>query len=134
MTKTKGRDIPKTGKRGRPAYEPTDEHRKVVRVMVSAGVEQARICAVLGIDLKTLRKHFRREIDVAADEANATVVARLYKMTETNIRAVEFWLTNRGKKDGWAHTQKVDVQADAAKNLGERLNRAQEKLRGKKGK
>jgi len=122
---------PKPRKAGRPSFEPRETDRPMIKVMAAAGVEQVRMCAVLGIDLKTLRKHFRRELDVGRDEANAVVVSRLFKMTETNIRAVEFWLTNLGKKEGWAHTQKVDVAADTAKNLGDRLNRAQAKLREK---
>lgn len=128
--KTKGRDQP-TGN-GRPRYEPNERDRTVVAVMVAAGVQQKVIGAALGIDDKTLTKYYRAEIDTAGVQANAKVVASLFKAAtdSSNVRAMEFWLTNRDKKN-WAHTQKVAVDQQVTNNLGDRLKRAQASLKTK---
>ena len=67
-------------KRGQPPYVPTDKDRLTVKVMVAGGIEQSAIAGVLGIALKTLRKHFRREIETSAAEVAAQVVASLITM------------------------------------------------------
>lgn len=115
---------------GRPAYVPDEKTRTIVKVMTAGGIQQSFIAEAIGIDEKLLRQHYRKELDTGLAEANAQVVSRLFKQTETNIRAVEFWLTNRDKKN-WAHTQRVAVEQDTAKNLGDRLARAQAKISGK---
>jgi len=50
-------------KGGRPPFEPTDEQRYTVEVMTSGGWTEDQIAGCLGIDPKTLRKHFRDELD-----------------------------------------------------------------------
>jgi hypothetical protein len=59
----------------------TDEERALVEQMSSVGIPQESICLVIrdGVDDKTLRKHFRRELDTAAIRANAAVAGALYK-------------------------------------------------------
>jgi hypothetical protein len=136
--KTKGRDAPTKRERtptnplgaGKPPYVPTDKDRAVVKIMVAGGIQYPFIAESLRISPKTLQRHYAHELKFGAAEANATVVARLFKQTETNIRATEFWLTNRDRKN-WQHTQRVDLTADVAKDLGERLTRAQAKIRQK---
>src|ERR1017187_249920 len=59
---------------GRPKYEPTEADRNTVRSMASQGVPHETIALCLGkkgIDAKTMRKHFRRELDTAAAITNA---------------------------------------------------------------
>lgn len=120
---------PKRGK-GRPAYVPSKQNRDTVTIMVAGGIQQQFIAAALGIDLTTLRRHFRFEIDNGNAQVNAQVVARLFKLTETNVRAQEFWLTNRDKKN-WMHAQKVAIDQNVTNNLGDRLARAQKQLKAK---
>ena len=52
-------------------FKPTEEERKLVEQMCSVGIPQESICLVVrdGIDDKTLRKHFRRELDTAKVKA-----------------------------------------------------------------
>ena len=45
--------------RGGAMYVPTDEQRRMVKVMSGFGIPQADIANQLGVDAKTLRKHFR---------------------------------------------------------------------------
>lgn len=84
----------KRGEHGRP-YEVTEKDRQLVRIMAAGGIEHLRICTVLEVAPKTLRRHFRRELDTAADTANAMVVANLYKIatgaSPQAIRAIELW-------------------------------------------
>ena len=96
------------GKVGQPAYDPTPEQRKMVNAMASVGVPQEEISTVLGIDSKTLRKHFREELDTALIKANAKVAANLFtQATKDDFRAAPaamFWAKTRM---GWR--EKLDV-------------------------
>jgi DNA-binding NarL/FixJ family response regulator len=56
---------------GRPAFEPTAKARKFVAAMAALGVRHEEIATLLEITPKTLRKHFRSELDRGAIEANA---------------------------------------------------------------
>ena len=58
--------------RGKPRFEPTEEQRRNVTILVGIGVRQEDICLIIRdrwdkpISLPTLSKHFRREIDMGA--------------------------------------------------------------------
>ena len=43
---------------GRPRYEPTSDQRNKVRVLSANAVSQKTIAEIIGIDGKTLRRHF----------------------------------------------------------------------------
>lgn len=134
--KTAGRDKGETkrGKApgGRPSYTPTEEQKGLVSLMIAGGIEHRFIAAALGISKPTLEKHFRYEIDNAAAQANAKVIASLFKEANAgNIRAQEFWLTNRAS-GRWAYKQKLDAAVDLNVNLGDRIARARKRLKGGK--
>ena len=65
--------------RGRPAFQPTDEQRKNVEVMVSLGIPEEKICLLVRdrrdkpICRSSLRKHFKRELETGATKLNAKV-------------------------------------------------------------
>jgi hypothetical protein len=63
---------------GRPAFAPSAEQRKEVEIMARYGIPEDDIALVLGIDAKTLRKHFRFELDVAFVKANAKVAESIF--------------------------------------------------------
>lgn len=89
---------------GRPAYEPTDKDRGLVEAMSAYGVPQLEIAAVLEIDDKTLRKHFRRELDTATAKAVTKVGQQLYnKAVNGCTQSQIFFLKTRGK---WSETIK----------------------------
>jgi hypothetical protein len=71
------------------AFEPTDEQRRTVRAMAGFGVPHEDIGTLLEIGAKTLRKHFRRELDRGTAEANAKVAQSLFNMATqgNNVRA-----------------------------------------------
>lgn len=100
----------------RPQFNPTDEQRNIVTVMVAGGIQQEEIAAAIGISKPTLAKHFKTELKHGLARANAQVVAHLFKQTKDNVRAVEFWLTNRDQAR-WAHKNKVEGSLDLNMSL-----------------
>jgi hypothetical protein len=82
-------------------YEPTDEQQRTVRAMSGFGIPQDDIATLLEIDLKTLRKHFRHELDRGSIEATAKVAQSLFNMATQgqNVAAAIFWMKVRG---GWS--------------------------------
>jgi hypothetical protein len=65
--------------RGRPVFQPTDEQRKNVEVMVGLGVTEEKICLLVRdrrdkpISRNSLRKHFKKELETGATKLNAQV-------------------------------------------------------------
>jgi hypothetical protein len=84
----------------RPSFTPTAEDRRLVECLAAVGIRQADIARRIGIrSPKTLRKHFRTELDLAAIDANANVARSLYKKAiDGDVAAQTFWLERRA---GW---------------------------------
>lgn len=90
----------------RKAHEPTDASRKQVEAMAAYGVPQESIASVLGVDPKTLRKHYRDELTNGSTKANSKVAESLYKNAISgNVSAQIFWCKTRL---GWSETQKLE--------------------------
>src|ERR1700744_5146328 len=49
-------------KGGRPAFNPTNEQRVIVKSLAMVGVNREGIAEGIGIDADTLRKHFPEEL------------------------------------------------------------------------
>ena len=100
----------------RPEYKPTDKDRATVQTMAAYGIPQADIAAVVDCDLKTLRKHFRQELDTAATQANARVAAALFKKATSDgpssVAAAIFWLKARA---GWQEAKDDAIGKKAQK-------------------
>ncbi len=64
---------------GRPAHLPEPSQRRQVEAMAGYGVPEVDIARVLGIDPKTLRKHYREELDTGHIKANAKVAESLFR-------------------------------------------------------
>ena len=85
----------------RPNFIATNEQRKMVRTMAAYGIHQDDIARCVGLrSAKTLRRHFREELDRAATEANAQVAQSLYQQAISGKKtgATIFWLKSRA---GW---------------------------------
>jgi hypothetical protein len=89
-------------------FEPTDADRRTVKAQAGLGVRQDDIARGLNIDAKTLRKHFRDELDRGSVKATAKVAETLYKMATsgTNTAATIFWMKAQGK---WVEKNHVEV-------------------------
>ena len=89
-------------------HNPTNEQRKTVEALAGYGVPELNIASVIGIDPKTLRKHYRHELDTAFITANARVAQSLFKMATEgqNVAAAIFWMKARAK---WTEKQSIEV-------------------------
>lgn len=94
-----------TKKTGRPPYEPTDQHRQTVKIMAAGGIPAEKIAQAVGVSKQTLYRHYKKEIQTSALEANAAVVASLFKQaTKGNVTAAIFWLKTRMK---WSENSEI---------------------------
>jgi hypothetical protein len=69
--------------------------------MAAYGIPEADIATVIGIDPKTLRRHYRRELDTGHIKANTKVAENLYRRATGESReavtAAIFWLKTRAR-------------------------------------
>ena len=90
---------------GRRAHCPDDSQRRQVEALAGYGIPEAEIAGVVGIDPKTLRKHYRNELDHGHTKANARVAENLYRKATGDGReaviAAIFWLKTRAQ---WKET------------------------------
>lgn len=90
---------------GRRSHKPDPFHRRQVEAMAAYGVPEMAISRVVGIDPKTLRKHYREELDTGQIKATAKVAESLFRKATTDgsqsVTAAIFWLKTRG---GWRET------------------------------
>ena len=83
---------------GRRAHKPDSAQRRQVEAMAAYGIPEINIAAVLGVDPKTLRKHYRDELDLGETKANAQVAGYLFNAAKNgNVTAQIFWLKTRAK-------------------------------------
>ena len=61
------------------AHKPDVAGRRQVEALAGYGIPEAEIAGVVGIDAKTLRKHYRHELDHGHTKANARVAENLYR-------------------------------------------------------
>lgn len=87
---------------GRRAHQPDPAQRRQVEAMAAYGIPEPDISRVVGIDPKTLRKHYREELDLGEAKANAQVAGFLFNSAKNgNVTAQIFWLKTRAK---WRET------------------------------
>lgn len=92
------------------AHQPTAEQRGMVKGYVACGTPQEDVAKILGIDPKTLREHYRDELDLSMAKANAMVAQNLFKIATApaggreTVTAAIFWLkTKAGFKETDRH-------------------------------
>jgi hypothetical protein len=86
----------------RKAHKPDPAQRRQVETMSAYGIPAEDISRVVGIDPKTLRKHYRDELDLGTTKANAQVAGFLFNSARNgNVSAQIFWLKTRAQ---WKET------------------------------
>lgn len=98
---------------GRPTFEPTAADRKYVKELSGFGVPEDDIARVIvnlqmgkPITAKTLRKHFRDELDTGLVKANAEIARALYrKAKQGDNTCMIFWLKTRAH---WKDTMTLE--------------------------
>jgi hypothetical protein len=87
---------------GRRAHKPGPASHRQVEAMAAYGIPEIDISRVVGVDPKTLRKHYRDELDMGETKANAQVAGFLFNSARSgNVTAQIFWLKTRAR---WRET------------------------------
>ena len=87
---------------GRRAHRADPLQRRQVEAMAAYGIPEPDISRVIGVDPKTLRKHYRDELDLGTTKANAQVAGFLFNSAKNgNVTAQIFWLKTRAQ---WRET------------------------------
>lgn len=90
----------------RARHSPTNEQRQLVQLHCTIGTPQAVIADIIGIDPKTLRLHYREELDQSSAKANATIGGALFnKAKGGDTAAMIFWMKTRA---GWREKSEID--------------------------
>lgn len=92
-------------------HEPSERLRGRVEALTLAGVPQERIADLLDMDPKTLRKHYREELDCSAALRLGDVARNLFRIASTGsgsaaVSAAKFILTT---KAGWDVSVPIEV-------------------------
>lgn len=88
-------------------HEPTDALRQTVQLHTLVGNTQETVSRVLGIDEKTLRLHYRDELDLAKARANATIGGALFNKAKAgDTAAMIFWMKTQA---GWRETNVTEI-------------------------
>jgi hypothetical protein len=103
---------------GRPSHKPEPNQRRQVETLAGFGIPEAEIAGLVQIDPKTLRKHYRQELDHGHTKANAKVAENLYRMAlgqgREAVTAAIFWLKTRAR---WKETMVNEVTHDVSDPL-----------------
>ena len=83
---------------GRRAHQPDPSQCRQVEGLAAYGIPEGDIAEMLQIDPKTLRKHYRQELDFGSVKANAQVAGFLFNSAKNgNVTAQIFWLKTRAR-------------------------------------
>lgn len=87
--------------------------RKQVELLSGIGVPVEQIGLIIGIDKKSVQKHYRDELDVGQAKAMSRVSKRLFEIAtgdgRDSLTACIFWLKCRA---GWKPPAEVEVNID----------------------
>jgi hypothetical protein len=102
-------------------HEPTDNIRKQVETSAGLGLPHEQIAALVGIDDKTLRKHYRIELDIGKAKASASIARSLYNKALGGDTTAMIWWTKAQMR--WSETVKNELTgADGEELTGITVN------------
>ncbi|MEX0406774.1 hypothetical protein ABGN05_13975 [Aquibium sp. LZ166] len=85
----------------RPRHQPDPQQCRQVEALAGYGTPEHEIAAMIGIDPKTLRRHYRQELDLGHTKANARVAENLFRKAtgdgRESVTAAIFWLKTRAR-------------------------------------
>ena len=103
MTETRARPARKPKSKRGTLHRPTSEQREMVEVLAGYGIPQLKIKDVVGVQIATLHKHYRAELDRGAAVVEAKLVGNLMRIASgsdgTALKAIMFSLNSRF---GWS--------------------------------
>lgn len=98
---------------GRPAHEPNENIRRVVKALAMEGKPRTYICEALGISRETLYKYYGDDIKNAKLIADEKVIQTAYNLAVDgeHPRMTKFWLQTQR---GWSKKTTIEHVGDAA--------------------
>src|SRR5215207_6109817 len=101
---------------GRPSHDPTAMSRRNVEALAGYGVPEVDIAGVIGVDPKTLRKHYPQELRYGHVKANAKVAENLFRKAtgdgRESVIAAIFWMKTRAQ---WKETSVTELAGPGPK-------------------
>lgn len=93
--------------RGRPAWEPTEEERKLASDMAEVGITFEQIAKVLKVSSDTLVKYLGEVLHVAKTKANMKVSGALYQKAIAGNVTAAIYITKT--QMGWRESGPVET-------------------------
>jgi len=84
-----------------------DQTRKLVESSSGLGLPHEQIAILVGIDDKTLRKHYRAELDIGKAKANGQIAKTLFSKAVAGDTTSLIWWTKAQMR--WSETVKQEV-------------------------
>ena len=88
-------------------HQPTAENKKLVESTSGLGLPHEQIATLIGIDDKTLRKHYRAELDLGKAKANGQIAKTLFNKALAGDTTSLIWWTKAQMR--WSETVKQEV-------------------------
>jgi hypothetical protein len=95
---------------GRPKHEVSEAMTRQIEMLSGIGVPIDQIGRVVGIDKKTIHRHYRDALDIGQAKATSKIAKRLFDIatgeSKEALTACIFWLKCRG---GWKPPAEMEV-------------------------
>ena len=88
-------------------HEPTEKTRAQVQQASGLGLPQEQICALIGISVKTLRKHYEVELGLGKALASAQIAKSLFNKAQGGDTTAMIWWTKAQMR--WSETVKQEL-------------------------
>lgn len=99
-------------------HVPTDELRVQVERAAGIGLPHEQIATLLGITDKTLRKKYRRELDLGMAKANVNVANAYYREVQKGNPTLLIWWTKT--RLGWKEDKTLELKTPPGQPLEHR--------------
>lgn len=104
--------------RGRPSHQPSEDLSRQVEMLSGIGVPLEQIATVIGVDRKTLSKHYTEAIESGHAKATSKVAKRLFDIAMSDskeaLTACIFWLKCRAR---WSTLDGPETQINLNSNV-----------------
>ena len=111
---------------GRKPYAPNQKDRDIITMMTASGIPQVNIGRCVGIDVKTMKKYYKAEMECSADMANAKVAQSLFNQAINGNTSAAIWWTK--SRMGWKETRDQNVCVATSDDLVKRIQEGRDRL------
>ena len=111
---------------GRKPYSANQKDRDIIMMMTASGIPQVNIGRCIGIDVKTMRKYYKTEMECSADMANAKVAQSLFNQAINGNTSAAIWWTK--SRMGWKETRDQNVNVATSDDLAKRIQEGRDRV------